>query len=106
MRKEILEFIDKFKFKFDKELEYVFTSGNCYYFAIILKERFNGEIYYLPIANHFICKIDKEYYDITGIAKMNEEVYKWDNFKEFDEASYNRIIRDCLEFRSRGKIKS
>jgi len=98
---KVLEFIRKFKFKYGKELEYIFTSGNCYYFAVILKERFDGEIYYLPVANHFICKISKDYYDITGIATMNEQPYKWSEFKQFDESLYNRIIRDCVEFTTR-----
>lgn len=98
---EILEFINKFKFKYKKELEYIFTSGNCYYFAVILKERFNGEIYYLPIENHFICKIDNNYYDITGKAKMNEKPYKWSEFIKEDEKLYNRIVRDCIKFKTR-----
>lgn len=98
-------FIRKFKFKYNTELEYTFMHGNCYYFACILKERFNGEIYYLPIWNHFICKIDKEYYDITGKAKFNEPPYKWADFKNIDSALYNRIVRDCIEFGTRSLPK-
>lgn len=94
-------FIDKFKFIYKQELEYVFTSGNCYYFAVILKEHFNGEIYYLPIENHFICKIDKEYYDITGKAKFNEKPYKWSELETYDNLLYRRIIRDCINFDTR-----
>ena len=103
MKNIVLEFIKKFKFTSIKELEYVFTNGNCYYFAIILKERFNGDIYYLPIENHFICKIDKDYYDITGIAKMNEHPYKWSELENIDSSLYKRIVRDCVEFTTRGK---
>lgn len=95
------EFIHKFKFKYSKELEIVFTSGNCYYFAMILKERFNGEIYYLPIENHFICKIENKYYDIKGKIEVNETPYKWSSFIYHDEKLYKRIIRDCINFYGR-----
>ena len=96
---KVISFIDKFKFAYKGELEFVFTSGNCYYFAVILKERFGGEIYYLPIDNHFVCKIDKEYYDITGKAGFNEKPYKWDSYP--DELEKKRIIRDCINFDTR-----
>lgn len=95
------KFIEKFKFKYKQELEYIFSYGNCYYFAVILKERFNGEIYYLPITNHFICKIDKNYYDITGKAKFNEPVIKWSTYIEEEPKDAKRIIRDCIEFGTR-----
>lgn len=97
----IEQFIDKFKFKYKTELEYIFTSSNCYYFVAILQEHFNGEIYYLPISNHFICKIDKEYYDITGKAKFDEHPYKWKEFEEYDKSLYKRIVRDCIDFSTR-----
>lgn len=101
MQNQVLNFIKKFKFKYDKQIEYVFMSGNCYYFAIILKERFQGEIYYLPIFNHFVCKIDNNYYDITGIACMNETPIKWSTFKQTNRHNAQQIIRDCIEFTTR-----
>lgn len=98
-------FIDRFKFSKEssvrKSLEYAFTSGNCYYFALILKERFGGQIYYLPIANHFICKIENEYYDITGKASMNESPILWTEYMTYDKIASSRIIRDCINFESR-----
>lgn len=94
-------FISRFKFNYKKELEYIFTSGNCYYFAVILKDRFNGEIYYLPIENHFISKINNKYYDITGEIGFNEVPYKWDIYKEFDRKQYEIITRDCIRFDTR-----
>ena len=42
-KNEVLKFIDKFKFIHKKEIEEVFTTGNCYYFALILKERFDED---------------------------------------------------------------
>lgn len=101
---KVVDFINKFKFIHKKELEDTFTSGNCYYFALILKDHFDGEIYYLPIENHFICKVESNYYDITGIASMNEKPYKWSEYKNLDSRHYNRIVRDCIDFKTR-KVK-
>lgn len=94
---DILDFIDKFKFKHREELEMVFMNGNCYYFAVILRERFNGDIYYLPILNHFVCKIGDLYYDVTGITTIDELPYKWDSFAEYDDIQHKRIIEDCVK---------
>ena len=97
----VLTFIDKFKFRHGKELEDIFMSGNCYYFALILKERFYGTIYYLPIANHFVCKIDKDYYDITGKAAMQETPYRWDEYCITNKKHAARVTRDCIKLLSR-----
>jgi len=96
----IEDFIKKFKFKYGKELEEVFTTGNCYYFALILKDRFAGDICYLPVENHFICKIANSYYDITGQIEPKEHPVKWTDFKE-DMTWRRRIIRDCINFDTR-----
>lgn len=98
---KVERFIDKFKFCHAKELEEVFTKGNCYYFAVILKDRFDGDIYYLPIDNHFICKIEDKYYDITGKVKPTEIPIPWIIYKKKDEAEAKRIIRDCIKFKTR-----
>ena len=98
---EIEQWIKKFKFIYSDELEYVFTRGNCYYFAVILREHFGGEIYYLPIENHFIGKINENFYDITGKVIPEEEPVCWATFKDIDELEYNRIIRDCIDFKTR-----
>ena len=98
---KVEKFIKKFKFIYSKELEYVFTRGNCYFFAVILREHFGGEIYYLPIENHFVCCIGKNFYDITGKIKLMEHPYKWTDYKDFDELDYKRVVRDCLNFETR-----
>lgn len=73
------------------------TTGNCYYFAIILHTRFpNSEIWYDEINNHFVCKIDEKFYDWNGIYIPEHELVKWDDYKNIDELHYNRIIRDCI----------
>ena len=94
--KEVLKFIQRFKFEAASALETVFTEGNCYYFAIILHDRFGGEIYYLPIDNHFICKIRNSFYDIKGLVNPEETPIKWSDMPTYDAALYKRIVRDCM----------
>ena len=93
---EVETFIDNFKSQYKDEIEVVFTEGNCYYFAVILRERFKGTIYYLPIENHFICRIDGLYYDIKGLVKLDETPIDWEELEQQDAAHYKRIVRDCI----------
>lgn len=80
------------------------TSGNCYYFALILFERFRNcspEIYYDVLEGHFTCKIGVHHYDWEGIIKYSDEyagkyVKKWSEFADYDELQFNRIIRDVI----------
>ena len=101
IKNDILDFIQKFKFSYQTELEYIFTTGNCYYFALILQNRFNGDIYYLLNANHFVCKINNDFYDITGKVGFNEKPYKWLELSSLDKKLYDKIYRDCVTFESR-----
>lgn len=96
--KEIIDFINGFKKGYEEALENVFLYGYCYYFSEILKIRFNGEVYYMPIDNHFITRIANNYYDIRG--KLNENQYtpcvKWEEYKFIDKLEVSRIYRDCI----------
>ena len=72
------------------------TSGNCYYFALILKDRFKGALYYNPVEGHFLCKIGSEYYDYTGKVDIDtSNLYYWDYLRDFDSLHYEHIVRDC-----------
>lgn len=72
------------------------TTGNCYYFAIILKDRFNGTLYYDPVDGHFLCKIGSNFYDYTGKVEIDESIlYNWTCYQEQDELNYQHIVRDC-----------
>lgn len=74
------------------------TSGNCFYFATILKARFpEGEIYYDVIPGHFIFKYQGQFYDWTGEIKCPYIPILWENFKAYDEAQYKRIIENCIK---------
>lgn len=96
--KEVKDFINR-RFKTDCQ----WTSGNCYYFSLILADRFKSYsscMYYDPIDGHFLCRIGNLFYDFTGEHKYGrsdmERLYKWDELKELDCTWYSRIVRDVL----------
>jgi len=100
MNNDVIEFIENFKKQRKEAVEYVFQNGNCYWFSVILIELFGGEAYYLPIANHFITKIDGKYYDITGeITEFDETPMKWSEFCELDPKCASRIYHYCVELK-------
>lgn len=96
----IVEFIAR-RFR-NSELNW--NSGNCYYFSIILKERFpNGKIYYDTIDGHFLYKYNHHFYDNNFPYKhrvnkrlLNNTIIEWDRFDDYDPIQKQRIIRDCL----------
>ena len=89
---DVCAFIKK---RFSKKCNWL--DGNCYYFAIILKERFSGHIYYDQVNCHFITEINDKFYDWTGIIKPNiNNLMNWEELKSIDPSYYNRIQRDCI----------
>ena len=102
---EVERFINKFKFLEPSVAEDLFLYGDCYYFAVILQERFkhiyNVIIKYLEIDNHFVTEINGRLYDIRGdITDIVEkkQLMNWDDMEEYDELLYKIIIRDCINF--------
>ena len=92
LKDEILEFINR-RFKVDCK----WTDGNCYYFALMLKERFGGEIYYVPIEGHFVCKIGEKYYDFRGqCQRFQSKPLTLETIAKNDINWYNRIWKDCI----------
>lgn len=91
-----INFINVFKAYHEREVYDTFMYGCCYWFAIILKERFNGQIYYLPIENHFITKIENDFYDISGKVILTETPILWSEFQQFDPAAAARIEHYCI----------
>ena len=96
----IEEFIKR---RFQKDCDW--TNGNCYFFALILHDRFadydDGFIVYEPIAGHFMFKYDGKYYDWTGQVELTpaqkEAIVYWVEYRHMDEAHYARIVRDCIQ---------
>lgn len=93
---EILNFIRQFQ---DLGATNCFSNGMCYWFAVILKERFeDGLIVYNQIDNHFAVLLYDTFrvYDITGDVSDKCE---WEDFEFLsyaDELLYNRLLRDCV----------
>lgn len=118
---EILEFITR-RFPQAKNSDSNWLNGNCYYFSLILKDRFSShkpEIYYDVINGHFLTLIKDTLYDASGIAyklsnyEMSQlsktqlwhpfkleygdmVIVNWQYFHLYDSKQYNRIILDCL----------
>ena len=62
MREQVLEFIYR---RFPDDCHW--TDGNCYYFACILKARFEeGEIWYDAVDGHFVFKLEDLFFDWNG----------------------------------------
>lgn len=78
-KKVIIEFIDNFSTLFGEfqqeeidAVSAVFSRGFCYYFAIILKEAFDGrgEIYMTRDDRHIVWMLDNVAYDINGVYRI------------------------------------
>lgn len=102
-KEKINHFIDRFTQNGKlKEVECVFKTGCCFWFASILYIRFKdehgAEIVYDPILNHFACRINERIYDITG--DITDEIiydwHSWDEYSELDELETNRIVKYCI----------
>jgi len=90
---KILEFIKR---RFPTDCNWL--SGNCYYFSLILKDRFpSGTIYYDVIYGHFIFKYEDYYYDWTGFIEPKGYLVDWEKFDEYDNLQKQVVIRDCIQ---------
>lgn len=92
---EVIDFIQR---RFPTDC--MWKSGNCYYFALILHNRFpNSRICYDVVDGHFCVKIDDVYYDWEGIYTPDcfDNVIAWEQFDDYDTLRKQRIIRDCLQ---------
>lgn len=92
---EVLEFIHR-RFPMNSN----WLDGNCYYFAIILKDRFpEAIIYYEVIYCHFVVKISGYYYDWSGLLENVDEQHlvPWCAFEVYDAIQYKRVIQDCIK---------
>ena len=116
----VLEFIRR-RFPKSQNSDSNWLNGNCYYFALILKDRFSTKdpiIYYDVIHGHFLTQINNKLYDARGIAYKlsNKELdnishtklwapieldfdivlVNWLYFDKYDSKQYSRICEDCL----------
>ncbi len=74
------------------------TTGNCYYFAVILQKRFGGGVCYDTIAGHFVLHRNGKYYDYNGeyVPLDTSAVIGWKEFRKYDELQYRRIVASCI----------
>lgn len=85
------------RFHLADDVDTVFTSGCCYWFAVILHCRFpDSTLMYDQVENHFVTQIQGRLYDITGDVTEKYQVEPWDALD--DELLRKRIIRDCILF--------
>lgn len=93
MSNKVLNFIHR-RFPIDCH----WLDGNCYYFAIILKNRFAGTIYYDVIDGHFVTKIGGKMYDWSGIVDEsgNNHYVEWDKFDKYDSLVKGRVVEGCI----------
>lgn len=107
MEEKVLQFIDKFRNVGNNPDAIIinFTTGNCYWFAHILYNRFehnvtysNIEIMYNQIEGHFACRVNENLYDITGKIPDNEikDYISWMALQYTDPALYRKICWDCV----------
>ena len=95
-QQKVLNFFEDFKKEDVNALENTFSYGYCYWFAFILMNRFNGELYYLPIENHFITKINNSFYDIKGLQSAPSTSYKWEDYKLMEPLDASRVEKYCI----------
>lgn len=95
-REKVLFFIDNFKrFESHHVLENTFLKGYCYYFGVILKDRFGGQLLYDEKDGHFVTKINRYLYDIRGDVT---EIYKGRLL--LDEKKWKQkqdVVYGCIE---------
>lgn len=87
------------RFHTSKDVDDVFTSGCCYWFAYILFVRFirdGAVIMYDETANHFGTMISGCVYDVTGDVTDKYNWVPWDSIT--DEIHRERIVKDCIKF--------
>lgn len=95
LRKEVEGFIANFK---DKNF---YLNGFCYYFAVILQERFSQhreprEIWYNPVLNHFACDIDGVLFDVKGEVPFDTNWISWRNYREIEPLDSGRTEKYCI----------
>ena len=94
---EVLDFIRR---RFDgakgTKCHSEWTDGNCYWFALILSERFDGEILYDPVAGHFVTRIKDKAFDWNGVYESGNDMIPWVLFGQEDPIWWRRVMRDCV----------
>ena len=84
-----------------------YLEGFCYYFAVILRERFSTDydsqgkkfetaIWYNPVRNHFACSINGYLFDANGRIALDKDWYAWEVYRKMDPLDSSRTLRYCI----------
>lgn len=97
LKKEILKFINYFR-----DGKEMFLYGRCYWFAIILKERFDKQcgatIMYDPVMNHWATYITGAgLFDASGQIDDKGFVI-WSTYKMYDKEHIKRLEAQCINY--------
>lgn len=104
---KVEKFINDFKKLAPEYLSFVFYRGYCYWFAVILAQRFKGDIWFNPDLVHFSAYIEGKLYDIYGQINIGhspitgkEESRNWVPWEEFqrtNQEAVKSIVDSCIK---------
>lgn len=99
LKTQVLSFIQDFKEIDAITIEKMFLHDYSYWFAEILKQRFDGIIYYFPVQDCFATLIGTTYYDIQGVKPINkmEDFYTWEYYKTSAPLDAARVNIDLIK---------
>ena len=99
---EIIKFINKFQ---TAGMTDNFINGFCYWFAVILRNRFpEMRIFYDLIDGHFFCYDPETKYCYDAIGKFKQtyplsRYADWEEYSSIDPIHYNRISELCIKMK-------
>lgn len=108
-RNKVEKFIKDFKKVFPEELEQTFYHGYCYWFAMILSIRFEGEIWFNPAIVHFAAQVNDTLYDIFGVVdpgvdpytgiydSEKDKWYSWESYQASHQDEVDSIVKSCIK---------
>lgn len=88
-------------FIYQKKIIDLFKNGYCYYFSLILKERFKGTILYDLIDGHFVTQIGEDIFDIRGCITdkyCESNLYDESVWSNIPSIIHGCILKDNWEF--------
>lgn len=96
---KVIQFINDLKKVSPLIIEYTFYEGYCYWLALILANRFKGDIWFNPDIVHFAAKIDDKLYDIYGQIddKQSTHWMSWEDFQYQHQEAVESIVRSCIK---------
>lgn len=110
---KVEKFIHDFKKVSPEYISYTFYRGYCYWFAVILSQRFNGEIWFNPDIVHFAAYIKTKnrawLYDIYGLVNIgvspitgepeSSNWVSWEEFQKTNQEAVKSIVDSCIKKR-------